>query len=265
VFVQTTLLAGGAGQEREALKYRIARRLFRWNQGRVSAFIVQSEAMRLALEKSYPEIAGRVHVILQPVPRWLEAHRGCRSKRASHDGAGLRLFYPAANYPHKNHALLGRIGAAEAAAWPVESLTLTLPPAANPNRGLSWLRCVGLLDAEQVVSAYKGADALLFLSLTESYGFPLVEAMWVGIPILCPDLPYARALCGEGAIYFDPSDPSSLKSAVVRLEQRLADGWWPDWSRQLSRLPGGWSEVARRVMEVTHGDESAPGPRNEQT
>ena len=35
-------------------------------------------------------------------------------------------------------------------------------------------------------------DALLFLSTDESYGFPLIEAMFVGLPIICPDLPYAR-------------------------------------------------------------------------
>lgn len=263
VFVQTTLLAGGTGQEREALKYRIARRLFRWNQEWASAFVVQSEAMRLALERGFPEVAGRVHVIPQPVPRWLEAHRGCRSTRVSRRGAGLRLFYPAADYPHKNHALLGRIDPRESVDWPVESLTLTIAAGANPNRDLAWLRCVGLLDPERVVSAYQDTDALLFLSLTESYGFPLVEAMWVGIPVVCPDLPYARAICGDGAIFFDPTDPGSLRSAIKRLEERLDTGWWPDWSHQLGRLPGSWSEVARMVLAITDGGESAPVQRNE--
>ena len=50
------------------------------------------------------------------------------------------------------------------------------------------------------------ADALLFLS-EKDFGFPLIEAMYLGLPIVCPDLPFARALWND-AIYFDPNDIS---------------------------------------------------------
>jgi glycosyltransferase involved in cell wall biosynthesis len=93
-------------------------------------------------------------------------------------------------------------------------------------------------------------DALLFLSKKESYGFPLLEAMFVGLPIVCPDRPYARIICGDQAIYFDPDEPDSLLIALLNLKKKLADGWWPDWSEQLMPIPKDWKEVARKMMNI---------------
>ena len=53
------------------MKYALARAIFQANMDRVSAFIVQTNVMRDALERSYPGVAGKVHVIAQPVPTWL--------------------------------------------------------------------------------------------------------------------------------------------------------------------------------------------------
>ena len=74
--------------------------------------------------------------------------------------------------------------------------------------------------------------------------------MWIGLPIICPDLPYARALCGEHAIYFDPNDAASLKSAVVALIKRRDSGWWPDWSTNLEKIPRDWDEVADAMLRL---------------
>jgi len=65
-----TSSAAGTGRL-GAIKFRIARWLFALNAKYASAFIVQSEAMKQALLETYPQVAGRIHVILQPPPRWL--------------------------------------------------------------------------------------------------------------------------------------------------------------------------------------------------
>jgi glycosyltransferase involved in cell wall biosynthesis len=110
------------------------------------------------------------------------------------------------------------------------------------------------LTPDKVINAYETADALLFLSLSESFGFPLVEAMWIGLPIICPDLPYARALCGNQAIYFNPGDVNSLYLAVVDLSKRLDSGWWPEWSESLKVIPRNWEEVAATMLSLATGE-----------
>jgi len=228
-------------------RYLVSRAVFRFNLQRVRSFIVQTEVMRKALENAYPEVYGRVHVIGQPVPTWLLGSGLHRHGRVS-SHAKLSFIYPAAGYPHKNHALLARLD--PQAIWPAEVLTVTLSNEANPAPRLSWLRCSGFLSSDQMIEAYSQVDALLFLSKEESYGFPLVEAMYVGLPIVCPDLQYARTLCGEEAIYFDPDSPDSLYQAMAALKSKLDRGWWPDWKDQLKNIPKNWQTVARKMVEV---------------
>jgi hypothetical protein len=253
VFLQTSLLIPGSSTGRllGGFKYWVARWLFRRNIKYVSNFIVQTEAMKTLLSESYPETRGRIHIITQPAPSWL-AESGLKSTRFnSKIDTGLRLFYPAAYYPHKNHQILSEIN--QPNTWPVSELTLTIPDNENPNRSISWIRCVDKIEPVEVLSIYETADALLFLSLSESLGFPLVEAMWLGLPIICPDLPYARTLCGEQAIYFEANNVKSLEAAVEELNKLRKSGWWPDWEEQLSNIPKDWDTVAGMMIDVVYG------------
>ena len=250
VFVQTTLLIRGSktGRQLGAIKYWVARWLFRRNMQYASKFIVQTEAMKSSLGESYPEIKGLIHVVGQPAPDWLITSQLKRTKFHDSPEPGLKFFYPAAAYPHKNHRILNQID--QSASWPISELILTIPANLNPNPAIPWIRCVDTLEPVAVLDAYQTADALLFLSLSESFGFPLVEAMWIGLPIICPDLPYARILCGEQAIYFDPDNVVSLYAAVVDLNKRRNSGWWPNWERQLALIPKDWDTVAEAMIDV---------------
>jgi glycosyltransferase involved in cell wall biosynthesis len=250
VFIQTPLLVRGANSGRRlgAMKYWIARRLFRRNIRYASTFIVQTEVMKLSLIESYPEMKDRIHVIAQPAPHWLIASQLKRTEFNSSVELGLRLFYPAAFYPHKNHRILSEITQPD--SWLISELLLTISDKLNPNPSISWISCVDKLEPDAVLNAYRTADALLFLSLSESFGFPLVEAMWIGLPIICPDLPYARTLCGDQAVYFEPNNVNSLHAAIEELIKRRNFGWWPDWSANLNKIPRDWDQVADSMLKI---------------
>ncbi|MES9857765.1 MAG: glycosyltransferase [Sedimenticola sp.] len=252
VFVQTSHLCrpGRFLWKLDYLKFAIARQVFHLNARYADAFIVQTSVMREALVASYPAIANKIHVIAQPVPSWLLESLPQRSGFRATQRANLRLIYPAAAYPHKNHRLLAEIEPEQAPSWPIEMLQLTISSEKNPAPNVSWVECVGFLSAPEMIRAYHEVDGLLFLSTDESYGFPLVEAMFVGLPIVCPDLPYARALCSDGAIYFDPYSIDSLRQAIKSLHARLATGWWPDWKEQLAAIPKDWDIVAGAMIDV---------------
>ena len=237
----------------DSLKFAISRQVFRLNAQYANAFIVQTCVMQKALAASYPTIANMIHVIAQPVPSWLFGAVPRRSGSRASRGAGLKLIYPAAGYPHKNHRLLAAIKPELNLSWPVESLKLTLPVEHHPAPNVTWIQCVGFLSAPEMIQAYGEVDGLLFFSTDESYGFPLVEAMFMGLPIVCPDLPYAHALCSDGAIYFDPLSIDSLRNAIETLHTRLSAGWWPDWATQLSAIPKDWDVVADAMIAVACG------------
>lgn len=250
VFVHTThLLARQRGISREQqAKFAIMRAIFARNLCHADALIVQSEVMRTLLVQRYPAADGRVQVVRQPPPQWLLTHRAAPPRRAIER---LRLFYPAAGYPHKNHGLIDAMARLPDAAAAIERIELTLPA---PEAGAPELLAHhGRLGPDAMRDAYDRADALIFPSFSESYGLPLIEAMWLGLPILCADLPYARALCGDTALYFDPGDPADALRVVTELRARLAAGWRPDWRTQLNPIPRDWDQVAQQMALIARG------------
>tara|TARA_R100000049_G_C1955462_1_gene109149 strand:- start:416 stop:1069 length:654 start_codon:yes stop_codon:yes gene_type:complete len=208
--------------------------------------------MREQMVRDYPELDGRMVVLAQPPPSWLS---GTAMKKDAGDRfvdrTRLRLFYPAAAYPHKNHALLLALANMSNLEGFVDEIIITVEP--NTMEANNFIRTTGRLRSAEMQLYYGWADALIFPSLAESYGLPLVEAMWVGLPILCADRPYARELCGSDAIYFNPMDPASAEAAVGELHLRLTSGWLPDWSERLARIPRSWDNVAERLASVSLG------------
>jgi glycosyltransferase involved in cell wall biosynthesis len=231
-------------------KYWLARFIFTLNSSYVKHFIVQTKLMKIELEKRYPKIVGRVHIVAQPVPAWLSESGLKRLKRKRDKNCKVSLFYPAANYPHKNHTLLAKCDVK--IDWPIENLAITIDNNANPAPQFSWIECTGFLKSVNIIKIYSEIDALLFLSKMESYGFPLIEAMYIGIPIVCPDLPYARTLCGDQAFYFDPNCTKSLHKAICQLQMSLNEGWWPDYEIQLLNIPKDWETVAVQILAIAN-------------
>lgn len=78
----------------------------------------------------------------------------------------------------------------------------------------SVIECRGLCDTG-MEPLLRGARALLLPSFAEGFGLPLAEALALGVPALCSDIPALRANGGEVPEYFDPRDLAGWRSAVL--------------------------------------------------
>ena len=67
---------------------------------------------------------------------------------------------------------------------------------------------------EQLAQHLGSARALLFPSLAEGYGLPLVEALGMGVPVIASDLPVFREIGGDIPIYLDPLDAAAWEAAI---------------------------------------------------
>lgn len=74
---------------------------------------------------------------------------------------------------------------------------------------------LGQVPHSKVFKIYESSQALIFPSLYESFGLPLIEATQAKLPIIASDLEYVHDVCNPNEI-FDPKSPYSIMLAVKR-------------------------------------------------
>ncbi|MBI1355432.1 MAG: glycosyltransferase [Acidobacteria bacterium] len=137
------------------------------------------------------------------------------------------LLYPANRWRHKNHAALLE---ALRRLRDDEGLRVRLvltghdvgggPPVEELIREMGLqdqVRSVGYVSATEIVSLYRQAAGLIFPSLFEGFGLPLLEAMTAGCPAAVSRIPSLMEIGGEHALYFDPHSPDEIALAIRRL------------------------------------------------
>lgn len=72
-------------------------------------------------------------------------------------------------------------------------------------------------DTTQLNEIYNSCDVLIYPSLTEGFGYPLIEALAVGLPVAASDIPVFREIAGDAVEYFDPHNPEEAAEAVRRI------------------------------------------------
>lgn len=111
------------------------------------------------------------------------------------------------------------------------------------------VRRIGRVDDAALVHLTAGARALVYPSLYEGFGLPLVEAMACGVPVITGDVGATREVAGAGGLLIDPRDPDALTAALARLDD---DGERAGWAAAALRRAGAfsWDVTAARTLEV---------------
>jgi glycosyltransferase involved in cell wall biosynthesis len=117
------------------------------------------------------------------------------------------------------------------------------------------VRELGAVPDAEVTALLAGARALLFPSFAEGFGLPVAEALALGVPVLCSDLPALREVGGAVPDYLDPLDGPGWRRAILD----YAEPDSPARAAQLARLTGwtapSWSahfdEVDALLAHVT--------------
>ncbi|SPJ23042.1 glycosyltransferase family 4 protein [Palleronia abyssalis] len=79
------------------------------------------------------------------------------------------------------------------------------------------VRTLSHLSDADIRGEYARADALIFVSLDEGFGLPIVEANATGRPVITSARAPMDAIAGDAAVLVDPTDPQAIREAVTRL------------------------------------------------
>jgi glycosyltransferase involved in cell wall biosynthesis len=109
---------------------------------------------------------------------------------------------------------------------------------------------LGFVPDELLPSLYGGADALIFPSLFEGFGLPIIEAQAVGIPVAAAGVSSIPEVAGDAALLFDPHDTQDMASAMrsVATDGAVREDLRAKGLENVQRFT--WHESARRSLVV---------------
>lgn len=80
-----------------------------------------------------------------------------------------------------------------------------------------WINYSGQIRHEEINKFYESADLGVFASSCEAFGIILLELMGSGLPIACSRQGALQEILGDDGVYFDPTLPTSIASALQTL------------------------------------------------
>jgi glycosyltransferase involved in cell wall biosynthesis len=134
------------------------------------------------------------------------------------------LFFPANMWPHKNHRLLLRafqqfrtsrsthgkfslILSGHSQGW--EALSTQQDAAAVTH--------LGFVSRDELSLVYRNAEALVFMSLCEGFGMPVLEAFGFECPVLCGNKTSLPEIAGDAALLVEPNDADAVVRAMTAI------------------------------------------------
>ena len=170
------------------------------------------------------------------------------------------LLYPAFSFQHKNHIrLLESLSALERREG------MRLPLVCTGGRSAHWelvrkhwqgcdprpeLIDLGHVSRALLLQLHQRARGLVFPTLFEGAGLPLLDAARLGLPVACSSIAALREFGAEAPLYFDPQCTDSMASAIASL--------WADETRRQRCVQGlsagtaalNWSACAKAYLDL---------------
>jgi glycosyltransferase involved in cell wall biosynthesis len=202
---------------------------------RADRVVCVSEFVRQTVLANSDVAPDRVHAIhsavlhaTEPDPRGPEM-AGQVLERIGIAGTRRFLLYPANAWPHKNHRRLLEAFAAYLRRCPASDLALVCTGA--PGAAVDELKTLagtlvpagrfafaGFLPEREFAAMLRSCRAVIYPSLYEGFGLPLLEAMACDRPVLCSNTTSLPEVAGDAAVLFDPLDTEGIVSAIETIE-----------------------------------------------
>jgi alpha-1,3-rhamnosyl/mannosyltransferase len=204
----------------------VRRAFYRWSARAADRIITDSEFSRQEIVAGYGLAAERIDVVplaaspsFRPGPpaaavasRYV-LHVGDLHPRRNLDVAVRALLQVRTRRPDLRHLRLVLAGIDRGGAAGLDVIA--------GEQGL--IDFAGTVDDDRLLELYRGASALLYPSLYEGFGLPLLEAMACGTPVIGARAASIPEVTGEAAILLDPHDVAAWADAIEAvLDEPLA-------------------------------------------
>jgi glycosyltransferase involved in cell wall biosynthesis len=215
--------------------FSLRERLRRWRQDRPSIhkaahIIAISDYTRRTIIEKFPAAAGKVTTIhsgvsaefFQTIPQ--PAQEPFRQK---YNLPSTFALYPARPWPHKNHKrLLAAMNILREqhqsdcrlvlCGFTPDEMPSDWQPLLDSLEG-DTVQLVSYIPKQEMPALYQTADLLIYPSLFEGFGLPILEAMAARCPVICANAAALPETAGEAAVLIDPFDSAAIAQAMHAL------------------------------------------------
>lgn len=216
--------------------------------------LVDSELGKQHVQESYGEVLKAEVMVLPFLPAPYVLHHDPKgdhaSVRAKYRLPESYVFYPSQFWEHKNHHRL------------IEAIKLLQDQGITVNAVLvgseknnfarvcrlieelglnSQVQILGYVPDEDIVGLYKCARALVMPTFFGPTNIPIVEALFLGVPVACSDLYAMPEQVGEAGLLFDPTSVADIAEKIGRL--------WTDASLRAELVRKGYDRVKDMTIE----------------
>lgn len=109
----------------------------------------------------------------------------------------------------------------------------------------------GWLTQEALNTYYMNAKAVIFPSLCEGFGIPVLEAFWFGKPLLVSNTSSLPEVAGDAALYFDPMKPAEMADVMLQAMQMTEQEQQALVQRGKARLQAfSWQKTADEIDQI---------------
>ncbi len=109
------------------------------------------------------------------------------------------------------------------------------------------LRVLGFVPQNDLRALLTGSRGLIFASLYEGYGIPILDAFACGVPVVTSNISSMPEVAGGAAVLVDPYDASSIADGIAK----TLDGPKGLIEKGLARVSGfTWEETAKQTLEI---------------
>jgi glycosyltransferase involved in cell wall biosynthesis len=184
---------------------------FRLPVHRSALITVVSQTTAEALTRLIPQCSDRLSVIENPVHSAFSVSggNGCDSSGpvlcvGTTENKNLARIFAAIEGTDRSPLIVGRLSTAQE-----EDLE---------SRGICFENIFDV-SQDELVRAYLRSSVLVFPSLSEGFGMPIIEAQALGLPVVTSDREPMRSVAGDGAKFVNPESVDEIREAI----QLLAD------------------------------------------
>jgi glycosyltransferase involved in cell wall biosynthesis len=234
--------------ERIAVLLRTQYRLM-WAR-RADFFETQTEAAKAGIARRLGVPEERIKVIPNS-PNSLFLSGDSRHGEQRPLSARVTIFCLAAAFRHKNLVFIPRVAHHLRSGYPQQQFRfiITIPADSRVSAEIceesrrlgvaDMIENVGPLRLNECVHWYQTADIVFLPTLLEVFSATYVEAMAMSKPIITSDLDFARSVCGDAALYYDPRSAIAAAEAILRVanDSDLREGLIARGNAQLAKFP----------------------------